>query len=172
MDLINCDDNNQKNRIDYEKIVSKIVRKRLTRECENLYLTYPNLSLNVISGKTELTITDNFINKKHKYKLVFKETYPFKPPDIYYNDETYLELLKLKNKEEKDIVKKLKNKDCLCCDSFYCNDNWSPSITLKSIVDEIREIVLFKKTINEIIIANKIKAKYLIDDIDINSYLI
>ena len=102
----------------------------------------------------------------------FKPTYPFQPPQIYYNGNSYLNLLRITDKDERSIVRKYKNKDCLCCDSYDCFDNWSPSINLTSIIDEIKSIVKFKKAIVHILLADKIKSKYLIDDIDINSYLI
>jgi len=40
------------------------------------------------------------------------------------------------------------------------------------VIDEIKAIMQFRKTIIKVFLANKIKNKYLIDDIDINSYLI
>ena len=109
---------------------------------------------------------------EEKYGFVFKNTYPFQPPQIYYNGNSYLDLLRITDNDERKIVRKYKKKDCLCCDSYDCPDNWSPSINLTSIVDEIKNIVKFKKAIAHILLADKIKKKYLIDDIDINSYLI
>jgi hypothetical protein len=107
-----------------------------------------------------------------KYGFIFNNGYPFTAPQIYYNGESYLELLKINDKEEKNVLRKYRNKDCLCCDSYYCRDNWAPSLTLKIIIDEINEIIEFKKTIIHILLADKITKKYLIDDIDIKSYLI
>jgi ubiquitin-protein ligase len=104
--------------------------------------------------------------------FIFKNTYPFQPPKIYYNGNSYLDLLRITDNDERNIVRKYKKKDCLCCDSYDCHDNWSPSINLTSIIDEIKNIVKFKKAIVHILLADKIKEKYLIDDIDINSYLI
>ena len=83
-----------------------------------------------------------------------------------------MDLLRITDNDERKILRKYKNKDCLCCDSYDCFDNWSPAIKLSSIVDEIKNIVQFKKAITHILLADKIKKKYLIDDIDINSYLI
>jgi hypothetical protein len=42
----------------------------------------------------------------------------------------------------------------------------------QNLIDEIKSIVQLKKNIVQILLADKIKEKYLIDDIDINSYLI
>ena len=142
--------------------------RRISRECSNLYEHFSNVVLSNNSDKIEMIITED----NTKYGFIFNNGYPFTAPQIYYNGESYLELLKINDKEEKNALKKYRNKDCLCCDSYYCNDNWSPSLTLKIIIDEIKEIVHLKKTIIHILLADKIKKKYLIDDIDINSYLI
>jgi hypothetical protein len=142
--------------------------KRIANDCKTLYTKYPNLLLSNNSGKIELIVIEN----EENYSFVFNNTYPFKAPQIYYNGKSYLELLKINDMDERKILRKYKNKECLCCDSYHCDDNWSPSLTLSIIVDEIKSIVQLRKTIVHILLANKIKDKYLIDDIDINSYLI
>ncbi len=142
--------------------------KRIIRDCESLYEIYPNLVLSNNSDKIEMIITEG----KEKYGFVFNNTYPFTPPKIYYNGESYMELLRINDKCERNILRKYRNKECLCCDSYDCYDNWKPLLTLKIIIDEIKEIVQLKKTIVHVLLAEKIKKKYLIDDIDIISYLI
>ena len=142
--------------------------KRIAHECEILYDQYPNLVLSNNSNQLEMVITEG----NQKYSFIFTDTYPFNPPKIYYNGEPYLELLKLKTTFEKRMLKKYQNKECLCCDSYYCSENWTPALRLHMVIDEIKKIVQFKRTIAKIFLANKIKDKYLIDDIDINSYLI
>ena len=146
--------------------------RRIAHECEKLYEYYPNLVLSYNSDKIELVVTETIDNTKHNYGFTFSNTYPFTAPQIYYNGESYIELLKLKNKDEQNIVRKYKNKDCLCCDSYFCSNNWSPSLTLIIIIGEIKNIIKFKRDIMNILFADKLKKKYLIDDIDINSYLI
>ena len=142
--------------------------KRIANDCKKLYEKYPNFLLSNNSGRVELIVIEN----EENYGFIFDRSYPFKPPKIYYNGKSYLDLLRITDNDERKIVRKYKKKDCLCCDSYDCPDNWSPSINLTSIVDEIKNIVQFKKTIVRILLADKIKEKYLIDDIDINSYLI
>lgn len=142
--------------------------KRITHDCKKLYTHYPNLTILNNSGKLEIGVYED----GEKYSFVFNNGYPFTHPQIYYNDACYLKLLRINSLEEKKIVMKYRKKDCLCCDSYYCSNNWSPALNLNIIVDEIKNIVQFKKTMVEILLADKIKEKYLIDDIDINSYLI
>jgi hypothetical protein len=107
-----------------------------------------------------------------KYKFVFNNFFPFKPPQIYYNGEPYLEILRLKGDFQKKLVKKYKNKDCLCCESYCCDGNWAPSIKLLDVIEEIKSNVEFKRSMVNVLLAEKIKRKYLIADIDINSFLI
>ena len=120
------------------------------------------------SEKVELTVTKDAEN----YGFVFNTSYPFQPPQIYYDGKSYLELLRIADNAEKNILLKYKKKDCLCCESYNCRANWSPSIKLTNIIDEIRSVVQLRKAIVHILLADKIKEKYLIDDIDINSFLI
>ena len=34
----------------------------------------------------------------------------------------------------------LKNNDCFCCNSLFCNNNWNPALTLENILLEYLEI--------------------------------
>jgi len=160
-------DNNYVNEF-FQKFGKGVSCRRIANDCKNLYEKYPNFVLSNNSGNVELTVIEN----EENYGFIFDRSYPFKPPKIYYNGKSYLDLLRITDNDERKIVRKYKKKDCLCCDSYDCPYNWSPSINLTSIVDEIKNIVKFKKTIVHILLADKIKKKYLIDDIDINSYLI
>ena len=160
-------DNNYVNEF-FQKFGKGVSGRRIANDCKKLYEKYPNFVLSNNSGNVVLIVTEN----EENYGFIFKNTYPFQPPKIYYNCESYLDLLRITNNDERKILRKYKNKDCLCCDSYDCFDNWSPSINLTIIIDEIKSIVKFKKAIVHILLADKIKKKYLIDDIDINSYLI
>ena len=144
-------------------------KRRIKKECVLLCETYDNLVLSCINSlNIELTIIEN----TSKYTFVFNNFFPFHPPHIYYNGEPYLEFLRLKCDFQKKLVKTYKNKDCLCCDSYSCDGNWAPSIRLLDVIQEIKSNVEFKRSMVNILLADAIKRKYLIADIDINSYLI
>jgi hypothetical protein len=150
-------------------ISSNSSKRRIKKEYELLCETYPNIHFSSNnSNQIEMTITEN----KTNYKFVFNNYYPFKPPTIYYNGEPYLEVLRLKCDFQKKMVKKYKNRDCLCCESYACHDNWAPSVKILDVIEEIKLNVNFKKLILKVLMAEKIKFKYLISDIDINSYLL
>ena len=142
---------------------------RIKKECALLCKTYDNLFLSCVSSiKIELTIIEN----TSKYTFILNNFFPFRPPQIYYNGEPYLEFLRLKCDFQKKLVKTYKKKDCLCCDSYSCDGNWAPSIKLLDVIQEIKSIVDFKRSMVNVLLADKIKRKYLIADIDINSFLI
>ena len=152
----------------FQKIGKRVSNRRIANDCQKLYEKYPNFVLSNDSGNVELTVNNN----EENYGFVFNTSYPFQPPQIYYNGKSYLELLRISDNDERNILLKYKKKDCMCCDSYNCQANWSPSIKLINIIDEIISIVQLRKAIVHILLADKIKEKYLIDDIDINSYLI
>lgn len=170
MDLINNQANEEivKNNTIFLQQFKGANIKRISNECNRLYTYFSNITLSGISDKIEMIITEG----DSKYGFIFNNRYPFSAPQIFYNGKPYLELLKINNKEEKNVLRKYRNKDCLCCDSYYCRDNWYPALSLKSIIDEIKEIIELKQTIKQILLADIIKKKYLINDIDINSFLI
>ena len=160
-------DNNYVNEF-FQKFGKGVSSRRIANDCKNLYEKYPNFVLSNNSGNVELIVIEN----EETYGFIFKNTYPFQPPKIYYNGKSYLDLLRITDNDERNIVRKYKKKDCLCCDSYFCSNNWSPSLTLIIIIGEIKNIIKFKRDIMNILFADKLKKKYLIDDIDINSYLI
>jgi len=154
--------------LENSNVYSTSSKRRIKKECEMLYETYPDLVLSYNNKQIVMEITEN----KSKYKFIFTNSFPFLPPQIYYNGERYLEVLRLKSDFQKKLVKKHKNKDCLCCESYSCTDNWAPSVRLLDVIAEVKSNIKFKKTMLNVLFAEKIKRKYLIDDIDINSYLI
>lgn len=152
----------------FQKIGKGVSNRRIANDCKKIYEKYPNFVLSNDSGKVELIVNNN----EENYGFVFNTSYPFQPPQIYYNGKSYLELLIITDNDERNILLKYKKRDCLCCESYNCQANWCPSTKLTNIIDEIQSIVQLRKAIVHILLADKIKEKYLIDDIDINSFLI
>jgi ubiquitin-protein ligase len=150
------------------------VKRRVKNECNTLYPLYPDVFLNSLNNSTEISVTvSELVNNKFRiYKFVVKENYPFEPPMIYFNNAPYSDLLKMCGEYEKDMVKKLKGQDCLCCHSINCHVNWSPAIRLHRIIDEIKETLKFKRDIVNLLLASKIKQKYNIPYANIETYLV
>ena len=136
----------------------------------------------------------DIIDNKEKLLLTIKvlKSYPFKPYEIIFNDKTN----KLNNKNsyfknigllgEKKIYDSnilaffyklqygrdskflnLKNNDCFCCNSLFCNYNWNPALTIENILLEYLEIQFIIKYsrpynyLNILSIYNELFDKYL-----------
>jgi len=147
--------------------------KRITREYAELCKLYSNIDVfyNYSSHLITFVIHINKNGVYNEYKFIISgEKYPFIPPSIYYNKIPYMTFLKLSDRFSTSL-KTLTNKLCLCCSSFCCKTNWSPSVTMQYIITEINNNRQYIKNIVLNILIEQIKYRYLIDDIDIRSYL-
>ena len=146
--------------------------KRIMRECNSLYSMYPSVVVNIVSDEITIMVSENINNKTYNYKFVLRDGYPFKPPRIFLNERPYIDLLKMNGDYEKNIVKKVKGQDCLCCYSINCAENWTPAIKLNIIIDEIKRTLQFKRDVIISFLGQKIEQKYNIPHGCISSYLI
>ena len=60
----------------------------------------------------------------------------------------------------------------MCCFTMLCYNNWTPSNTILKIIKQISELMNEKQMIYKTLLIDRIKYQYLIDDIDIESWLI
>lgn len=150
-------------------------RKRLKNELDRMYANYDQIDVEE-TDKGEAQVTIYKIepdDKLQTYGFKITRDYPFRPPTIFFQNRPYLEFLKMRyiSKEGTDIFRKVTGQHCFCCSSVNCGDNWSPGITLEKIIAEIQFVKRKKRDIVNKIIADKIKLRYLIDDIDLDSWL-
>ena len=146
--------------------------KRIIRECNSLYSMYPSVVVNIVSNEITITVSENINNKNYSYMFELYNHYPFKPPRIFLNGRPYIDLLKMNGDYEKNMVKKVKGQDCLCCYSVNCAENWTPAINLNVIIDEIKRTLQFKRDVINSLLGQKIEQKYNIPHGCISSYLI
>lgn len=156
--------------------IGTAVKRRLKRELESLYLLFNNnviISNDASKNLLKVTITEIIDNKKQQYDFIINNNYPFVSPKIFYQNRPYLDFLKVNynNKYELALVRKINGRDCFCCQSLNCSENWSPAFTLDKIINEIHRIKQTKRAIINKLLADKIKFRYLIDDIDLDSWL-
>ena len=157
-----------------QNIDSKSVKRRITRELEKL-----NEHCSLISIDSELNETSNF--DKHKYivnildstngliySIILSNTYPFKTPGVQINFRPYQEFLRIGSSEH---LKKIHKLNCLCCSTITCGNNWSPAFTMNHLIDEIRRLKGYKRDLINKLLSDKIKLRYLIDDIDLDCWL-
>ena len=140
--------------------------KRMKTDIERL-LSFKN-------AHVETHIFDNhdciiFNNNKINAQFVLNNMHPFRPPiNIMVNNFEYLTLLRCNN----TYLKMLNiNKECLCCESLICKNNWTVTTNIYNLMDEIFINMNIKSRIVELIHALKIKEKYLIDDIPIHQFV-
>ena len=155
-------------------------RKRLKNEIDRMYANYDQIDVEetekggakITVYKIEKGITENE-DKLQTYSFVITRDYPFRPPVIFFQNRPYLDFLKSRyiSKPGSDIFKRITGLNCFCCSSVNCSDNWSPGLTLEKIIAEVQSIKKMKRDIVNKILADKIKARYLIDDIDLDSWL-
>jgi ubiquitin-protein ligase len=153
------------------------VKKRITRELlkleENCSLMSVECDLNDkdISGKQKpvLNIFDHTTNLT--YSLTLDSSYPFRPPKVKINFKSYYEFLRTSSVNFSEILRKIHKINCLCCDTITCGHKWSPAFTTNHLIQEIRRLNGYKRDIINKLLADKIKFKYLIDDIDLDSWL-
>ena len=156
-----------------ESYSTSAIKKRLKREIDLMYPFYNEIIVSRdVKESVKVTVTEFIDNKKQKYEFIIDLHYPFVPPKIYFQGKSYMDFLKINyDKNEMNLFKKIFGQECLCCHSLNCRDNWSPAITLKKIIEEIYRFKKVKRNVIYKMIIEKIKYKYLINDVDIDSWL-
>jgi ubiquitin-protein ligase len=155
-----------------EKIKNQSLKSRIKNELKKIEENCSSISINIDeqSKLPVLSLYDNITNLF--YSITYSFDYPFRPPKIQINFENYLNFLRNNYSIYSEKLKKInKIVCCLCCSSITCADNWSPSFTTNSIIYEIRKYKNYKRNLINKIMADKIKNKYLISDIDLESWL-
>jgi ubiquitin-protein ligase len=165
-----------KNNISLMLLNSNCIKKRVKRELENLYKLFNDivvdLQTNDSQGILKISICERIKNNKYKYEFIINENYPFVPPKIFYQNKPYINFLRIEyNKFFFDIFKKITGKTCLCCSSYTCTSNWTPAITMEKIIHEIYDFRKYRRDIINKLLADKIKFKYLVDDIELDCWL-
>jgi hypothetical protein len=118
---------------------SKYFNKRIKRDVDKLIEIYPNYKLNTdeISNFITLEIFENNDELIPIYKFVIKQFYPFRPPDVYYKNLSYENIYKVSSQRVQKYLTLLTNKDCLCCTSILCSNNWYVTLNFFDIIKEI-----------------------------------
>ena len=157
-----------------ELITHKCLKSRIKNEYKELSKKYKNIKIvwneelnNVVVEIQELVKDD----EKNIFTFVVDRNYPFHSPKFYFNNEPYSHYLKLPSQRFSELLKKFINKICLCCSSLDCKYNWCPGVKLRMFIDELQKIRQYKRNIVYKLLADQVKDKYLIDDVDLDSYL-
>jgi hypothetical protein len=142
------------------------IRKRIQRECQSMQYDYDE----IVVGYTDTTFI-SFQRKNNTYFFKISANYPFQKPELYINGLDLKYLYDLRTSRFKNLLKYVSGMNCLCCHSLLCKDNWSPSTLFERIISQMEYFKTIKYHIFLKIIADQIKVKYLISDIDLDSWL-
>ena len=162
----------KKNDFILSQFSSKCISKRIKRELDGLYKLFIDIDVSIENDNLKIVIKE--INNKYKfmYGFLITQNYPFSPPKIFFQNKPYYDFLKGNYTESQiSFIKEKTGKQCLCCSSYSCHYNWTPAVTINKIINEINIIKVLKRHIINMILTNKIKKKYLVDDIDLLSFL-
>jgi ubiquitin-protein ligase len=161
------------NQIQIENIPFKCVKSRIKREYEYLSIKYPKIIIkyNNILNEVNLTVFETEKDDSFKYTFILTSSYPFSPPKIYCNNIEYSNFLKLSSDRMHKYLQNITKLECLCCTSYICTDNWSLTLKLINVIDEIHDKRKIKRNIIIKILCDQIINKYLINDIKLDKYL-
>ena len=164
------------NTIQIDLIHNKCIKNRIKNEYKELNTIFTNENEISIHNECEtnkviITINKKYTNNTDNYTFIVDRKYPFHPPIFLFNNNPYSHYLKLPSKRFSDHLKNITNKTCLCCSSLCCKYNWSPAVKLKMFIDEFNKIQRFKRNIVYKILCDQIKDKYLIDDVDLDTWI-
>jgi hypothetical protein len=129
--------------------------------------------MQVDEEKKEIRI-ELYNNQDKKYCFVIDEHYPFRPPKKFNcNNVPYIEILRIPSQKFYNELKTINGKECFCCHSITCPNNWGPAHQLALIIKESKEFIRIKQAIIEKIVAKHIVEKYLVSDITsiLNQYI-
>jgi len=158
-----------------ENIPYKPIKKRIIRELEKLdekcSLISIESDINDKDGtlKPVINILDNENN--FIYSIILDSCYPFKPPNVRVNFKPYYEFLQIRFLPFSENLRKIHKINCLCCSTITCSVNWTPAFTTNDIIEEIRKFKGYKRNLINKLLADKIKFKYLVDDINLDCWL-
>jgi hypothetical protein len=149
-----------------------VIRRRLTKECKSLIKTCNKI---VVKYSHNEDIIVNVYKKEENilnlYSFKIPIAYPFNSPRFIINSIPQNEFFDLKTNRFRNILRYIKGITCLCCHSCISRTNWTPAITIENIINQLIEYKKIKYNIGLKIMSDKIKEKYLISDIDLDSWL-
>jgi hypothetical protein len=159
------------NELQIDLIIHRCLKTRIKHEYKDLCNIYKNNTILLLynSETRKVTITINHVSDM--YTFIINEMYPFYSPLFYFNNEPYSHYLRVPSQRFSEHIKKYTGKVCFCCSSLSCKYNWSPAVKLRMFIDELNKIRQHKRNAAYKILADKIKDNYLIDDIDLDSFL-
>ena len=116
-----------------------VLLRRINNEINKIKELYPNTKITFKDPTLIILVNDLHIN------IVINDDYPFKAiKNITINNQKYLDII---FSLDRYYVNKMVGEICLCCKSLTCQSNWSPTIRIYQILEEIINIMNIKNKI-------------------------
>jgi len=144
------------------------IKRRIERECQKIRDNYDEI---IVEYTDRGDVLVSFKKTFNKYIFNIPRDYPFRAPKLNINTIDQHTFFNLKTNRFKTVLKYVSGLDCLCCNSYLCGDNWTPSVTMEHVIKQIEDYKTFKYWIFIKLILDKIKDKYLNRDINLDSWL-
>jgi ubiquitin-protein ligase len=146
------------------------IKKELSKCMDDNSLFIENIHQNE-DGNAVITIYDYNSQNLNTYQFEITQHYPFNAPKIKVNGDNYIDFLRIHSNLFRILLNKIKRKNCFCCNSYLCSENWSPVYNIISIIKEIRDFRKIRREVVDKYYADKIKKKYLIEDVQLDCWL-
>lgn len=79
----------------------------------------------------------SFHYKNNEIKIIIKDMYPFKPPQLLIDNTDYITWFLKEYIQMNSFLKKFNiTNDCICCHTIICS--WVPTYTIDQIIDEYK----------------------------------
>jgi|APCry1669192522_1035417.scaffolds.fasta_scaffold00042_29 ubiquitin-protein ligase len=167
--LLNFDSHQFLNSRQLTIIQKNIAKKRILNDINMIDTNLYSISVDVDHNNLTLIIFTHKINKQ-KYSIILNINYPFQPPIVKINDRLYKDFLIIHSIPTLNQLSLHYNIDCLCCRSITCLNNWTPIMGINHIISEIETYKNYRINIIYRLLSSKIKNKYLINDINLESW--
>ena len=99
----------------------------------------------------------------------FPDNYPFKGPSFSFNDQEWSMIYRTGSLFHEDMAL-ISGKECLCCHSFMCPDNWHCVSRITQVVQEFMDITTYKVRVVERFLCKRLQEYYL-HGVPIHEYL-
>ena len=119
--------------------------KRIDYELKELYKQYDNIKV-IKNNENCNEICIEIENKNNVIKIILDDTFPFKVPKVYVNNNSYIIFLQAPSLRMRNIS------SCMCCNSMLNKNLWAPSMKFTNIIIEVDKNMRIKKT--PIIVSN------------------
>lgn len=186
LDPINININKARFEHEIYEIIKKIFGRTYHKFCNliiidnkliinNLYCNKNQISIYQYDKCLNLILDIVYNNYSVKFKFYKNNLFPFQSPsEIELNNKNYLSIIRNINKNFLELIGIGNDIKCLCCESIICSNNWSPTIKIVSILNEIDKNINYKLLYIYYLHLKVITRKYLNNDLEkiILSYLI